>query len=99
MAGKFTFHESAWSKISSLAKDLIRKILVVDPKKRWTCQQILEHPWMKGNAPSDHLENTLVSLKKFTAKKRWKVCLQKCNCDMTLSDFRPQSTQLSLLIG
>eukprot|EP01107_Rhizomastix_libera_P016437 TRINITY_DN6855_c0_g2_i1.p1 TRINITY_DN6855_c0_g2~~TRINITY_DN6855_c0_g2_i1.p1 ORF type:complete len:405 (+),score=88.38 TRINITY_DN6855_c0_g2_i1:54-1268(+) len=85
MAGQFVFHESAWAKISTLAKDLIKKILVVDPKKRWTCQQILEHPWMKGNAPSDNLESTLVSLKKFNAKKRWKAAI---NATVALDRFK-----------
>jgi serine/threonine protein kinase len=30
------------------AKDLIRKVLVPDPKRRLTSRQILAHPWMVG---------------------------------------------------
>lgn len=29
------------------AKDFIRKILVVDPDKRYTAEQCLAHPWIK----------------------------------------------------
>lgn len=28
------------------AKDLISRLLVVDPKKRYTAQQVLEHLWI-----------------------------------------------------
>jgi len=32
-------------------KDLISKILVVDPKQRWTIPQIRQHPWWKKDGP------------------------------------------------
>lgn len=32
-------------------KDLIGKILVVDPKQRWTIPQIRQHPWWKKDGP------------------------------------------------
>jgi len=35
--------------VSDLAKDLITKILVKDPKKRLNAEQILSHPWMNGD--------------------------------------------------
>lgn len=31
------------------AKDLVKKILVLDPARRFTIQQILAHPWFKQN--------------------------------------------------
>ena len=33
------------------AKDLISKILVVDPKQRWSIAQIKQHPWWKKDGP------------------------------------------------
>jgi len=44
---KYEFHESEWSTISEPAKDLIRKLLVVDPAQRMTMPQMLEHEWLK----------------------------------------------------
>lgn len=44
---KYEFHEAEWSAISATAKDLISKLLVVDPKERLNMQQLLEHPWCK----------------------------------------------------
>jgi len=42
----FSFPESEWAEVSEGAQDLIRKILVPDPKRRLTVRQILAHPWM-----------------------------------------------------
>ncbi|KAH0501001.1 Serine/threonine-protein kinase DCLK3 [Microtus ochrogaster] len=51
------------SLLSTAAKDLVRHLLVVDPKKRYTAHQVLQHPWIemaghstvnpqKGESPS-----------------------------------------------
>lgn len=36
-----------WAGISCLGKDLIKKLLVKDPKKRLTSSQALKHPWFE----------------------------------------------------
>ena len=35
-----------WGNISNEAKDLVSRIFIIDPKKRLTCDQMLNHPWM-----------------------------------------------------
>lgn len=45
----FSFPDSEWANVSEAAKDLIRKILVPDPKRRLSSSQILAHPWMVAN--------------------------------------------------
>jgi len=50
--GEFDFPEPYWSEVSDAAKDLIRKLLTVDPKKRFTAEQVLSHPWISGSAAS-----------------------------------------------
>jgi serine/threonine protein kinase len=47
MAGKFEFHSPYWDNVSEEAKDLISHLLVVNPKKRFTAKQALEHKWFK----------------------------------------------------
>ena len=32
-----------------MAKDLVRRLLEKDPKKRMTADECLEHPWIKVN--------------------------------------------------
>ncbi|XP_043834588.1 serine/threonine-protein kinase DCLK3 isoform X2 [Dromiciops gliroides] len=46
--GRFDFLRPYWDNISEAAKDLVRQLLVVDPKKRYTAHQVLEHPWIKA---------------------------------------------------
>eukprot|EP00494_Astrolonche_serrata_P001665 UN01671 len=45
--GNVIFDEEHWSAKTDEAKDLITKLLVVDPKKRLGYEEILEHPWLK----------------------------------------------------
>lgn len=45
--GVYSFHDEYWLDISAEAKDLIAKMLTVDPKKRITATQALEHPYLK----------------------------------------------------
>jgi calcium-dependent protein kinase len=46
--GKFDFDAPAWKMISNEAKDLIRRLLVTDPDKRITADEIRIHPWIDG---------------------------------------------------
>ncbi|KAM6176942.1 serine/threonine-protein kinase DCLK3 [Erethizon dorsatum] len=45
--GHFEFLAPYWDNISDAAKDLVSRLLVVDPKKRYTAHQVLQHPWME----------------------------------------------------
>jgi MAP kinase interacting serine/threonine kinase len=50
--GHFDFPDTEWREISLEAKDLISKLLVKDPRKRLSAEQVLEHPWVKFGGPS-----------------------------------------------
>ena len=45
--GEFSFAYAAWKGKSEEVKDLISKMLTVNPYKRITIEKIFEHPWMK----------------------------------------------------
>lgn len=47
--GNWSFPSQAFSKVSNSAKDLVRKMLVIDQKKRIKDDQIIVHPWIKVN--------------------------------------------------
>ncbi|XP_059545678.1 MAP kinase-interacting serine/threonine-protein kinase 1 isoform X6 [Myotis daubentonii] len=49
--GKYEFPDKDWAHISSDAKDLISKLLVRDAKQRLSAAQVLQHPWVQGQAP------------------------------------------------
>lgn len=45
--GQFNFNGKEWSIISNEAKDLIQNLLQIDPQKRLSSKQILQHKWFK----------------------------------------------------
>ncbi|KAM9526327.1 serine/threonine-protein kinase Chk2 isoform 1-T1 [Guaruba guarouba] len=45
--GEYTFISKEWKHVSHLALDLVKKLLVVDPSKRLTTEEALEHPWLQ----------------------------------------------------
>jgi len=49
--GNFSFNVSDWKNISEDAKNLIRFMLKMNPKDRYTAEQALHHEWIQGHAP------------------------------------------------
>jgi calcium/calmodulin-dependent protein kinase I len=85
IAGEFDFPSPYWDNISDDAKDLLRKLLVVDPAKRLTAAEALQHPWVAGSAaPDAQLSENQASLKKFVARQRWKKAI---NTTIALQKF------------
>jgi len=65
MKGDFQFLTPYWDPISDAAKQLIKKMIVVDPAVRYTANQVLGDPWVSGHTASDRdLTSALQSLKK-----------------------------------
>ncbi|RMX60521.1 hypothetical protein pdam_00001448 [Pocillopora damicornis] len=48
MKGEYEFDTPYWDDISDSAKNFIERLLQVDPKKRFTCKQALNHPWYQA---------------------------------------------------
>ncbi|KAM4841903.1 serine/threonine-protein kinase DCLK3 [Thomomys bottae] len=57
--GHFEFLAPYWDNISDDAKDLVSRLLVVDPPKRYTAHQVLQHPWIETAG-----KNSMVTLQK-----------------------------------
>eukprot|EP00581_Thalassiosira_minuscula_P012792 CAMPEP_0183714356 /NCGR_PEP_ID=MMETSP0737-20130205/8892_1 /TAXON_ID=385413 /ORGANISM="Thalassiosira miniscula, Strain CCMP1093" /LENGTH=501 /DNA_ID=CAMNT_0025943263 /DNA_START=195 /DNA_END=1703 /DNA_ORIENTATION=+ len=50
---KFTLRFPRWAKdLSSSARDLLNRLLNIDPSKRYTAEDAMEHPWVKGDTAS-----------------------------------------------
>jgi calcium/calmodulin-dependent protein kinase I len=60
--GNYHFHSPYWDNISADAKDLISKLLVVDPKDRLTAADALQHKWLKVGS-SDNIEKIPIIMK------------------------------------
>ena len=50
--GQWTFDDDDWRHISNDARDLIRGLLVVDPKERWTVKDALRCRWIRQDGVS-----------------------------------------------
>jgi serine/threonine protein kinase len=57
------------------ATQVIRNLLCVDARARWSARQALEHPWVRGAAASDEAlgDAWRDQLKRFNARRRFKV--------------------------
>lgn len=69
------FESDPWPSISNGAKDLIRKMLMRDPKNRITAAQVLEDPWIRvgGEASDKPIGNAVLSrMKQFRAMNKLK---------------------------
>ena len=47
--GKYDLQTNPFDKVSKSCKDLIQKLLIMEPKKRISAQDALNHPWFKEN--------------------------------------------------
>lgn len=73
--GDLDFSSDPWPNISESAKDLVRKMLVRDPRRRLTAHEVLCHPWVQvdGVAPDKPLDSAVLSrLKQFSAMNKLK---------------------------
>jgi len=86
--------------ITDDAKDIIRKMLEVNPAKRWTIDQLFEHPWIKdpqnpdaASAQSKPLVKAQKKLKSFLKQRLRKVVLGMAFA----SSLRPKSATFKSL--
>lgn len=71
--GTWEFIESDWRHISEDAKDLVRGLLVVDPKERWSIAECLRSSWINkdpDNLSSVDLSTSLGALRERRAHLR-----------------------------
>lgn len=74
--GAFHMHRKQWDLISDAAKDLVARMLEVDPDKRISIDEALEHPWIKVTCIKEktkiHLQETVEEMKKFNTRRKLK---------------------------
>ncbi|XP_040377649.1 calcium-dependent protein kinase 9 [Oryza brachyantha] len=75
LRGAVDFDREPWPRISRAAKSLVRQMLDVDPRRRPTAQQVLDHPWLHhpARAPNVPLGDVVrARLKQFSLMNRFK---------------------------
>ena len=74
---KYAFDSPYWDIVSSSAKDLISKCLVVDVRQRYTAKDILNHPWVKGEIQiNKDLNANIHALKMFNARRHLRAAVK-----------------------
>ncbi|XP_068612249.1 calcium/calmodulin-dependent protein kinase type II delta chain isoform X2 [Brachionichthys hirsutus] len=74
-AGAYDFPSPEWDTVTPEAKDLINKMLTINPAKRVTATDALRHPWICQRstvASMMHRQETVECLKKFNARRKLK---------------------------
>jgi len=93
--GNFTFRHKIWNKISSEAKNLVLKLLQVNPDKRLSAKEALEDIWFKKNINVNSLENNkkssnyrlfLKNITEFCAEQK----LQQATLAFLVHNFAPK---------
>ncbi|KAK6934456.1 Protein kinase domain [Dillenia turbinata] len=75
LKGHLDFESEPWPSISTSAKDLVRKMLTQDPKKRITSAEVLDHPWIRedGEASDKPIDSAVLTrMKQFRAMNKLK---------------------------
>lgn len=74
MKGEYEFDSPYWDNISDSAKGFIRHLMDLDPRKRYSCRDAIQHAWISGDvAPEVNIhESVSTQIKKNAAKLKWK---------------------------
>jgi len=90
----FVFHEKYWEPISVEAKQLITRMLALDPKVRITADDALKSSWMaisdsNESISSTHLDSAVKGIRKFNAKRKLKAVMLMANFVRKLPFWNP----------
>jgi len=64
-SGSYSFPSPYWDSISEDAKDLVRNLLQVDPRKRLTPEQALSHRWILNNTREVPIPSIVENMRRF----------------------------------
>ena len=68
--GRYDFPSPYWDDISPHARDFIRKLLVVDPKKRMSAKEALDHVWIRSTGSKIQLANFREQMSKYVSQRK-----------------------------
>ncbi|XP_032297101.1 calcium/calmodulin-dependent protein kinase type IV isoform X3 [Coturnix japonica] len=90
---EYDFVSPWWDDVSLNAKDLVKKLIVLDPKKRLTTLQALQHPWVTGKAANfAHMDNAQKKLQEFNARRKLKAAVKAVVASTRLGSASTHST-------
>lgn len=95
--GKYDLKSQVWNTVSKPAKDLLQKLMTLDPNTRVSAREALRHPWLRSamDHPIDrnHSERFLVNLQNFHPHKK----LQQLTLSFIASQLTTKTEQEEML--
>ena len=77
--GQYEFHDEYWGQVSDEAKNMISKLLTVNPSQRYDANAALSNTWIGADASKlagQDLGVNLEQFKKFNAKRKFKAAVK-----------------------
>uniref|UniRef100_A0A8C1YAW4 calcium/calmodulin-dependent protein kinase n=1 Tax=Cyprinus carpio TaxID=7962 RepID=A0A8C1YAW4_CYPCA len=96
-AGAYDFPSPEWDTVTPEAKDLINKMLTINPSKRITAAEALKHPWICQRstvASMMHRQETVECLKKFNARRKLKESTESANTTIEDEDIKARKQEI-----
>jgi len=90
MEGKYSFHSPEWDSVTDTPKDLIRKLLVVDPNQRLSVDEALKH---------EFFQITHVKAQTFDARKTFRHAILCVRCMIRLRRLKQTPEPLSMSVA
>lgn len=73
----YEFVSPWWDDVSLNAKDLVSKLIVLDPHQRLSVREALQHPWVLGKAARfSHMDTAQRKLQEFNARRKLKAAMK-----------------------
>lgn len=101
-SGKYNFIPGVWAEVSEKALDLVKKLLIVDPKARFTTEEALRHPWLQDEDMKRKFKNLLLKKTSPQLCLRFQPSLLQVESGILRGIQRmlsPQSTWLCVLLS
>lgn len=76
-SGQYEFPEKDWEGVSCAAKDLVSRLLVRNSRERLSAHQVLEHHWVKEEAPNTPLATPCI-LRSLTTPTHFSLYAASC---------------------
>jgi len=99
-SGKYEYPSPFWDDVTDSARDLIDKLLVLDPENRYTAAQVLQHPFITGTSPSTralpHFKSAMVS---YNARRKFRAGIMSLQAISAMKAFTPKPAMAGALAG
>ncbi|KAG0557046.1 hypothetical protein KC19_11G098700 [Ceratodon purpureus] len=98
LTGVYTMDEVSWRGISVEAKELMNRLLTVDPSARPSASEVLSHPWVSGDTASRELihEDVFMRFQAFNARRKFRATVY---ASIVRTKFQLRTKYLKELIG